>query len=126
MRRPSITAALLMLTLGCTGVPAPAAEPAASVQMEVNFLLDAVERSGCQFYRNGTWRSAHDARVHLRDKYDWLVARDLVHATEQFIDRAATQSSLSGQPYWIRCTGEPAIASNQWLRDRLAQFREHP
>ena len=105
------------------GVPASAAEPSATVQREVNFLLDAIEASGCRFYRNGTWYSAHEARLHLRGKYDWLAARDGVAATEQFIDLAATQSSLSGRAYLVQCGEGPTRASNQWLRERLAQFR---
>ena len=105
------------------GVPASAVEPSATVQREVNFLLDAIEGSGCRFYRNGTWYSAHEARLHLRGKYDWLAARDGVAATEQFIDLAATQSSLSGRAYLVQCGDAPTRASNQWLRERLAQFR---
>ena len=108
------------------GVPASAVEPSATVQREVNFLLDAIEGSGCRFFRNGTWYGAHEAQTHLRGKYDWLVARAVVDSAEQFIDRVATQSSLSGQPYLVQCAGEPELASNQWLRERLAQFRRHP
>jgi hypothetical protein len=93
------------------------------VQREVGLLLDAIETSGCRFQRNGSWYSAHEARLHLSAKYASLEARDAVHATEQFIDLAATQSSLSGRPYGVQCGDGPTFASNQWLRAKLVQIR---
>lgn len=104
-------------------VPVAHAEPPTTVQIEVNFLLDYVESSGCEFYRNGTWHDSKSAQVHLRDKYKYLVAKDLVNTTEDFIEKAATESSFSGQPYNVRCNGGTTVTSNQWLRDELARFR---
>jgi hypothetical protein len=100
------------------------AAPPRGVQAEVSSLLASIESSGCLFYRNG---SGHDARVaaaHVRDKYDYLIARDLIVTTEDFIERAATKSSLSGQPYEIRCGDDAAVPSNQLLRDKLARLRK--
>jgi hypothetical protein len=117
--------AALLPVLACIGASASADEPSAAVQREVNFLLDAVEASGCRFNRNGTWYSAHDAQLHLRNKYEWLAASDGVYATEQFIELVATQSSLSGQPYLVQCGDGPTLASSRWLRERLAQVRNN-
>jgi hypothetical protein len=63
------------------------------------------------------------AQAHLRDKYKYLTARNLINTTEDFIDKAATESSISGQPYEVRCKGGATVRSNQWLRDELARFR---
>lgn len=104
-------------------VPVVRAEPPASVQMEVNFLLGDVEASGCEFYRNGTWHDAKSAQAHLRAKYKYLVARNQINTAEDFIARAATESSFSGQPYEVRCNGGAPVASKQWLQDELAHFR---
>jgi hypothetical protein len=101
------------------------AEPPRNVQSEVNLLLATIESSGCEFYRNGSWHDPKAATAHLRDKLDYLVARNLVNTTEEFIERAATQSSLSGQPYEVKCADKPPVTSNQWLRERLAYFRTH-
>ena len=114
-----------VLILGLLAAPVARAEPPISVQIEVNFLLGYLEGSGCEFYRNGTWHDSKAAQAHLRDKYKYLVARNLVNTTEQFIDRAATESSFSGQPYEVRCNGAAAVASKQWLRDELARFRTY-
>ena len=92
----------------------------------MNFLLGFVEGSGCEFQRNGTWHGSVAAQAHLRDKYRTLVARDLVDSTEQFIERAATQSSLTGQAYLVRCKGGPTISSKQWLSDELTHMRAQP
>jgi Family of unknown function (DUF5329) len=112
-----------VLMLGLLLVPVARAEPTTSVQIEVNFLLGYVEGSGCEFYRNGTWHDSKTAQEHLRDKYKYFVARNLIYTTEEFIERAATESSLSGQPYEVRCNGGAPVTSNQWLRVELARFR---
>lgn len=114
-----------VLMLGLLLVPVARAEPPTSVQIEVNFLLGYVEGSGCEFYRNGTWHDSKTAQEHLRDKYKYFVARNLIYTTEEFIERAATESSFSGQPYEVRCNGGAPVTSNQWLRVELARFRTY-
>lgn len=113
------------LMLGLLLVPVARAEPPTKVQIEVNFLLGYIEGSRCEFYRNGTWHDSKMAQAHLRDKYKYLVARNLINTTEDFIDRAATESSMSGQPYQVRCNGGAAVTSKQWLSDELARFRTY-
>jgi len=99
------------------------AGPPVEVQLEVHFLLGYVEGSGCEFQRNGSWHDAPAAQAHLRDKFNALALRDRVKTTEQFIERAASESSMSGQPYLIRCNGGPTKTSKQWLSDELARLR---
>jgi uncharacterized protein DUF5329 len=113
----------LVVMLGLLLMSAAHAEPPTQVRIEVNFLLGYVERSGCEFYRNGSWHDAKEAQAHLRDKYKFLAARNLVHTTEQFIERVATKSSISGEPYEVRCNGGATVTSSQWLRDELTRFR---
>jgi hypothetical protein len=111
-----------VLMLGLLLAPVARAEPPTKVQTEVNFLLGYVEGSGCEFYRNGTWYDSRAAQEHLRDKYNYLVAANLISTTEDFIERAATESSFSGQSYEVRCHGA-TVKSNRWLRDELARVR---
>ncbi|MEN6584723.1 MAG: DUF5329 domain-containing protein [Sulfuricella sp.] len=111
------------LIAGLLLMPVARAEPPLNVQIEVNFLLGYVEGSGCEFYRNGTWSDSKAAQTHLRDKYKYLMARNLVNSTEDFIERAATESSFTGQPYAVRCPGGAIVPSNQWLRYELVRFR---
>ena len=114
-----------VLILGLLSAPVARAEPPTSVQIEVNFLLGYLEGSGCEFYRNGTWHDSKAAQAHVRSKYKYLVMRNQVNTTEEFIERAATESSLSGQPYEVRCKGAASVTSKQWLRDELARFRTY-
>ena len=114
-----------VLMLGLLSAPVARAEPPTKVQMEVNFLLGFVEGSGCEFYRNGTWHDSKAAQAHLRGKYEYLVASNLINTTEEFIERAATESSFSGQPYEVRCHGGAMMTSNQWLRKELARVRAY-
>lgn len=121
MNRRLTAASLLML--GLLLFPVAHAEPPTNVQIEVNFLLGYLEGSDCEFYRNGTWHDSKTAQAHLREKYKYLVARDLINSTEDFIAKAATESSISGQPYKVRCHGGAPVTSQQWLRAELVRFR---
>jgi hypothetical protein len=115
----------LALMLGLLQVPVARAEPPARVQAEVNFLLGYIEGSGCAFYRNGTWHDSKAAQAHIRDKYKYLAARNLINTTEEFIEKAATESSFTGLAYEVRCNGGAPLTSNLWLRDELARLRTY-
>jgi hypothetical protein len=79
--------------------------------------------NGDQLYRNGSWYDSKRAQAHLRGKYEMLAAADRINTAEDFIEKAATKSSLSGRPYQVKCRGSEAVTSNQWLRDVLARYR---
>jgi len=111
------------LMLGLLLAPVAHAEPPARVQIEVNFLLGYIEGSGCAFYRNGSWHDSKAAQEHIRDKYKYLAARNQINTTEEFIEKAATKSSFTGQAYEVRCNGGAPLPSNLWLRDELARLR---
>ena len=90
---------------------------------EIRQLLDSLERSGCVVYRNGSWYSASDARAHLERKYRYLLDKGWVDTTEDFIDRAATASSMSGKPYQVQCEGRKQVSSAEWLTTELQRLR---
>jgi hypothetical protein len=113
-----------LLVMLCMLLPVARAAPPPDAKVEIDYLLAHVGASGCEFYRNGSWYDGPRAQAHLRAKYDYLAARNLVRSAEDFIDKAATKSSLSGLPYQIRCAGYAAVASSQWLRDALARYRD--
>ena len=97
-----------------------AAEPA---EAEIEALIGALSASGCEFERNGSWHGAERATAHLRRKYDWLRKRDLAPTAEAFIERAASESSVSGKPYRVRCPGRAAVPSSGWFAERLGEIR---
>jgi hypothetical protein len=101
--------------------------PAPAARTEINYLLATVAGSGCEFYRNGSWYDSKFAADHLSSKYKFLLARNLVQSAEDFIEKAATRSSMSGRDYAIRCGGGAAVPTGQWLLILLARYRgSHP
>ncbi|MDR0182363.1 DUF5329 domain-containing protein [Lysobacter sp. UC] len=115
----SMLAGAVMGLLAATASAAPPPQ----AQREVEQLIEALGRSGCEFQRNGSWYPANEAQAHLRRKYDYLRNRDLVDSAEQFIERAGTQSSMSGKAYAVRCPGQGTVPSAQWLGARLSKLR---
>jgi hypothetical protein len=97
----------------------------AIAQTEIAYLLGFTERSGCQFYRNGSWYDSKKARQHLHDKYNLLARSNQIDTAEDFIEKAASRSSLTGQPYQMRCSDGIVIPTNQWLRNELIRYRGH-
>ncbi len=100
------------------------AHPSPAVQQEIGKLLAYLEASGCEFQRNGQWHDARAARAHIESKYQYLLRRDLVQSTEDFIERAATSSSMGGGVYTVRCADGVAQPSGAWLRRELVRFRK--
>jgi hypothetical protein len=116
--------AFLIGALLIWGTPhAQPSAPLAQSREEVAHLLDYVEQSKCRFNRNGTWHEARDARLHLQKKHDYLDRKGLVPDAESFIERAASQSSMSGQAYQVRCADGKAMPSARWLTHELSRFR---
>lgn len=101
-----------------------AAEPPAEARDEIKHLLAHLEASGCQFFRNGEWYGATEAKDHLNQKYNYLLKKGLIRKAEDFIRLAATESSVSGKAYQVRCQGADAIPSATWLNGELLRYRE--
>ena len=97
-----------------------------STRLEIDHLFADLEKSNCEFNRNGRWYSAQQASAHLRKKYDYLSKRDLVTTTESFIDLAATKSSMSGKLYVVRCDNRQPLPSKTWSFARLNKIRDLP
>jgi hypothetical protein len=113
---------LALLAAFCI-LPAARAAPPPTAEVEINHLLGLIEQSGCEFFRNGTWYDAQRAAAHLRTKYDALSASEGIATAEDFIDRAASSSSMSGQAYLIRCGGGAPMTTRQWFTAALARYR---
>ena len=100
------------------------AEPTGTAaHIEVNSLLDRLQSSGCQFYRNGSWHSASEAKEHLLGKLEYLEKRGSLKNAEQFIELAASKSSVSGKPYKVMCGNSAPVESKAWLTKELQEMR---
>lgn len=115
---------VLPALFACTFAATVAAAPLpASARMEVDALLARLQSSGCEFNRNGSWYAGAEARAHLLKKLEVLEGKDMVQTAEQFIERGAATSSMSGKPYLVRCAGKAPVESAKWLTAELQAVR---
>lgn len=125
-RQSKLTRAVLhagvLAVLLCASL-VPAATLSTASQAEIEALLWRLKASGCAFRRNGTWHTADEAQVHLQRKLDYLVSKGAVANAEQFIERAATRSSITGQVYLVKCASKPPLPSSEWLAFQLQDMR---
>jgi Family of unknown function (DUF5329) len=115
-----------ILSIGLTllvSISAFSKELPAAAKSEIAQLLTKLEQSNCQFNRNGSWYTAKDAKAHLNKKFEYLADKGEIASTEQFIELGASQSSMSGKPYWVQCAGASPIESASWLSGQLKQIR---
>jgi hypothetical protein len=106
----------------CSGL---ANELAAKTAHEIEQLIEFVNSSSCQFNRNGSWYPASEAAAHIEKKYRYALDKDRVHSTEDFINYAATKSSITDKPYKVQCKGNQEINCAAWLTSQLSQIRQH-
>ena len=112
--------AVLLLSLG--GFTESPADVPEAQRAEVQHLLDYLSQSGCRMKRNGSSHDAKEAVAHIVRKYDYY--RDDIKATEDFIDRSASRSSLSGRSYKVLCPRKEAQPMADWLKEELERYRK--
>ena len=89
---------------------------------KIERLIATVENlTNAVFIRNGQEHDARGAAKHMRDK--WNAQKDQIRTAEEFIDKAASRSSVSGKPYLIRFKDGREIESAQFLRDELKKLQ---
>jgi hypothetical protein len=99
----------------------PSIVQADQTEAEIDFLLTTIGHSDCVFVRNGKEYDAEDAEAHLRMKYKR--GKRYAPTTEKFIERLASQSSMSKKPYFIECANDGRVPSGQWLTNLLNEYR---
>ena len=88
---------------------------------EIDHLLNFVAASTCTFVRNGTEYPPDKARDHLASKYQFAGSR--ITTAEEFIKYLATESSMSGELYHVKC-GKTDALSGVWLTNELNRYRK--
>jgi hypothetical protein len=114
-RALSAFAAALAFTFSNAGLADTAAK------REIDHLLTFVATSSCTFVRNGTEYPPDKARDHLASKYQFAGSK--ITTAEEFIKYLATESSMSGELYHVKC-GKTDALSGVWLTDELNRFRK--
>lgn len=98
-----------------------AASARAGTAEEIEHLLESVRDSECTFVRNGVDADGAAAAAHLRTKYAYV--KRWVGSAEDFIRLAASASSITGEPYRVRCGGSEGPSAD-WLETELRRYRE--
>jgi len=102
-------------------LPLPVGAGDDPVQAEIDHLIDFIVVSPCRFIRNGREHAAKEALPHIMNKYEYF--KEEIDSAEVFIDRCASKSILSGQPYRVRCPGREPMETRTWLLKELQRFR---
>jgi hypothetical protein len=109
-----------LLVLLCTSLGIANAQ---SGRAEVESLLSVLDKLDCDFNRNGSWYTGAEAKAHLLRKYEHMASQVPTASADLFIEKAASASSFSGQPYLVRCSGKAISHSGPWLRAQLEAIR---
>lgn len=91
--------------------------------VEFAALLTQLETSNCELEWNGIWYTAANAKVRLLHK---LGTAGSLQSSEQCIERVASTSCMSGQPYLVRCETSTPVRGIQWLIERLRKVHASP
>jgi hypothetical protein len=119
-RRIFLVSAATLLT-----VRAAVAAPTGHELTRIEKLIQFVEtRKNMKFVRNGTEYSCADAAKFLRGKLESM-GEDVTTARE-FIERIASKSSMSGEPYHVKFADGRSMLASQFLSDELKRLDSKP
>lgn len=86
----------------------------------VEYLLDYVADSGLVFIRNGKQHDSVAAADHMRGKYEHFSKK--IATPEDFIERAATKSLMSGKAYLVVLETGETVPTAIWLNAALENY----
>jgi Family of unknown function (DUF5329) len=102
-----------------------AAAPPAHEMSRIDKLIHFVEsQKDMKFVRNGTEYTCAEAARFLRGKMDAMGGE--VSTAREFIERIASKSSMSGQPYQVKFADGKTMLAAQFLADELKRIEGQP
>jgi len=114
--------ALFALLLGAVAALAQAT-PSASEQKLIDALILRVSNMKTMtFMRNGDEHSAADAAKHMKAKFDHF--KDEIVTAEDFIDRCASRSEMTGKPYQVKLHNGAVKDAQEFLNAELRTLRK--
>ncbi|WEJ86785.1 MAG: YfeK family protein [Klebsiella huaxiensis] len=89
-------------------------------EARINAMLDALgQKKDLIFVRNGDAHTCEEAVSHLRLKLG--NTRNRIDTAEQFIDKVASSSSITGKPYIVRIPGKSDENAQPYLHTLIAE-----
>jgi hypothetical protein len=118
-RRSFLVCAVSLAALRAVAVPPP------QELSRIERLIRAVElRKDMKFIRNGSEYDCSDAAKFLRGKLE-AMGKDVTTARE-FIERIASKSSMSGEPYHVKFADGRTMLASQFLSEELKRLEAQP
>ncbi|WP_312952203.1 YfeK family protein [Superficieibacter sp.] len=89
-------------------------------EARINAMLDALaQKKDLVFVRNGDAHNCDEAVSHLRLKLG--NTRNRIDTAEQFIDKVASSSSITGKPYIVKIPGKSDENAQPYLHTLIAE-----
>ena len=110
---------LLLTSLAASGDGT--GQPSEYLESTIQFLLKHVTDSGLIFIRNSDRHTAANAAEHMNSKYEYF--RGKIKTPEDFIQRCASKSLMSGKPYRVMLENGEEVRTDEWLLRALASYR---
>ncbi|MDQ0022451.1 hypothetical protein J2X90_000229 [Variovorax paradoxus] len=99
------------------------ATPSASEQKLIDTLILRVSNMKTMtFMRNGDEHNAADAAKHMQAKFDHF--KDEILTAEDFIDRCASRSEMTGKPYQVKMPNGAVRDAKEFLTAELRTLRK--
>ena len=117
-----LRAALLALLFGAVAALAQATPSASEQKLIDTLILRVSNMKTMTFMRNGDEHSAADAAKHMKAKFDHF--KDEIVTAEDFIDRCASRSEMTGKPYQVKLHNGAVKDAQEFLNAELRTLRK--
>lgn len=112
---------ILFLTCICIPTGAQTKQYPISEVAKTELLIKSIETlNGAHFVRNGMTYDAKSAANHLRMK--WSKAGSKIKTANDFIEKIATKSSVTGELYLIKMADGVTIETGKYLKNKLLEI----
>jgi len=99
------------------------AAPDSKSKLEIDHLLAYIKNSDVVFIRNGKEYPVADGLKHIQKKFNHF--NDKIITSEDFIEKSATKSEISGSAYFVKFKDNSKIECSKWLLTELKKYREN-
>lgn len=120
----ALAAGLLTVQETAAQSPPPAASTTAPLTetQKVDRLIQYIRSLEAAYIRNGSEHTCQEAADHLQAK--WAKHRSRISSAEEFIERLASESSMTGEPYLIRYADGKTATTEDVLRRELSRLEQ--
>lgn len=115
---------LVSVAFGFSAVVAHAAPPAHELSRIERLIRFVETQKDLKFVRNGSEYTCAEAAKFLRGKLESMGGD--VNTAREFIERIASKSSMSGEPYHVKLADGRLMLASQFLGDELKRIEARP